>query len=52
MLKGMPLSHNNLMGLPGDVDDVNRQDWEVLDAQLRHFLDGALKPTAGLEKQG
>ncbi|MCE8002205.1 glycosyltransferase family 9 protein [Billgrantia ethanolica] len=42
----------NLMGLPGEVDDVNRLDWEALDNQLQRFLDAALAPVAGMERQG
>lgn len=41
----------NMMGLPGEVDDVNRLDWEQLDAGLKRFLDEALVPVSSMERQ-
>ncbi|WP_086508869.1 glycosyltransferase family 9 protein [Billgrantia desiderata] len=36
----------NLMGQPGEVDDVNRLDWDELDRQLKRFVHTALVPSA------
>ncbi len=33
----------NLMGLPGEVDDVNRLDWSELEKELHLFLDKVIE---------
>ncbi|MFQ3787554.1 glycosyltransferase family 9 protein [Halomonas sp. A29] len=40
----------NLMGLPGEVDDVNRLDWDELDGLLERFFHDALAPAPGMER--